>query len=82
MLMADLIDQSALTVLTERLVEAARRAGADSADAVAVRGVSIAIEVREGAMENPNAPRATISACVCSLAGVRRWCRPTMCEPT
>jgi PmbA protein len=49
--MADLIDQSALTALTERLVEAARRAGADAADAVAVRGVSLGIEVREGAVE-------------------------------
>jgi PmbA protein len=49
--MASLLDQSALTDLAERLVSAARRAGADSADAVAVRSVSLAVEVREGAVE-------------------------------
>src|SRR6185312_6068055 len=32
-----LFDQSALSALAERLVEAAKRAGADAADAVAVR---------------------------------------------
>ncbi len=49
--MASLLDQSALTDLAERLVAAARRAGADAADAVAVRSVSVSIEVREGAVE-------------------------------
>jgi PmbA protein len=49
--MSDLLDQSALTDLAERLVSAARRAGADTADAVAVRSVSLAVEVREGAVE-------------------------------
>jgi PmbA protein len=49
--MSDLLDQSALTDLADRLVAAARRAGADSADAVAVRSVSLGIEVREGAVE-------------------------------
>src|SRR5262245_29527593 len=49
--MSSLLDQSALTDLAERLVAAARRAGADAADALAVRGVSLAIEVREGAVE-------------------------------
>ena len=49
--MSDLLDQSALTDLADRLVAAARRAGADSADAVAVRSVSTGIEVREGAVE-------------------------------
>jgi PmbA protein len=49
--MTDLLDQSALTDLAERLVSAARRAGADTADAVAVRSVSLAVEVREGAVE-------------------------------
>src|SRR5262245_40223899 len=46
-----LFDQSALTDLAERLVAAARRAGADAADALAVRSVSLGIEVREGAVE-------------------------------
>ncbi len=49
--MSDLLDQSALTHLAERLVSAARKAGADAADAVAVRSVSLNIEVREGALE-------------------------------
>jgi PmbA protein len=46
-----LFDQSALSDLAERLVEAARRAGADAADAVAVRGVSQGVEVRDGRVE-------------------------------
>jgi PmbA protein len=49
--MASLLDQSALTDLADRLVEAARKAGADAADAVAVRGVSVSVEVRHGAVE-------------------------------
>jgi PmbA protein len=49
--MSSLLDQSALTELAERLVTAARRAGADAADALAVRSVSLAVEVREGAVE-------------------------------
>jgi PmbA protein len=49
--MDSLFDQSALTTLAERLVKAARVAGADAADAVAMRGVSSSIEVRDGAVE-------------------------------
>src|SRR5207253_8241624 len=49
--MTSLLDQSALTDLAERLVAAARRCGADAADAVAVRSVSVSVEVREGAVE-------------------------------
>jgi len=49
--MSSLLDQSALTDLAERLVAAARRSGADAADAVAVRSVSVSVEVREGAVE-------------------------------
>ena len=49
--MSSLLDPSALTDLAERLVTAARRAGADAADALAVRSVSLAVEVREGAVE-------------------------------
>src|SRR5689334_17831276 len=48
---ASLFDQSALTDLAARLVEAARRAGADAADAVAVRSMSLSVEVRDGAVE-------------------------------
>jgi PmbA protein len=49
--MSSLLDQSALTDLAERLVAAARRAGADAADALALRSISLAVEVREGAVE-------------------------------
>ena len=48
---ADLFDQSVLSDLAQRLVEAARRAGADAADAVAVRGISQGVEVRDGRVE-------------------------------
>jgi PmbA protein len=47
----DLFDQSSLSTLAQRLVEAARRAGADAADAIAVRGVSQGVEVRDGRVE-------------------------------
>jgi len=49
--MNSLLDQSALTRLAERLVAAARRAGADAADAIAERGVSQSVEVRDGTVE-------------------------------
>jgi PmbA protein len=49
--MQPLLDQSALTDLASRLVVAARRAGASEADAVAVRSVSLSVEVRDGAVE-------------------------------
>jgi PmbA protein len=49
--MSSLLDQSVLTDLAERLVAAARRAGADAADALAVRSVSLGVEVRDGAVE-------------------------------
>jgi len=48
---AGLLDQSQLIDLTQRLVEAAKRAGADAADAVAVRGVSQSVEIRDGKVE-------------------------------
>jgi len=49
--MPSLFDQSALSDLAERLVAAARRAGADQADAVALRTISLSVEVRDGAIE-------------------------------
>jgi PmbA protein len=49
--MRSLLDQSDLTDLAQRLVTAARKAGADQADALAVRSVSLAVEVRDGAVE-------------------------------
>jgi PmbA protein len=49
--MSSLLDQTALTTLAERLVTAARKAGADAADAVAVRSVSLGVEIRDGAVD-------------------------------
>jgi PmbA protein len=49
--MESLFDQSALTALAERLVKTALAAGADGADAVAMRSVSQSVEVRDGAVE-------------------------------
>jgi PmbA protein len=46
-----LLDLTALTGRAERLVTAARAAGADAADAVALRSMSLAIEVRDGKTE-------------------------------
>jgi PmbA protein len=46
-----LFDQSTLMERAERLVKAARSAGADAADAVAVRSVALSIGVRDGAVE-------------------------------
>jgi PmbA protein len=49
--MDSLFDQSALTALAEHLVAAAKKAGADAADAVAVRSISLSVGVRDGAVE-------------------------------
>ena len=49
--MDSLFDQSALQSLADRLIKAARAAGADAADAVAMRSVSQSVDVRDGAVE-------------------------------
>src|SRR6202451_283670 len=49
--MPSLLDQTTLSDVAERAVAAAKRAGADQADAFAVRGVSLSVEVRDGAVE-------------------------------
>jgi PmbA protein len=49
--MSSLLDQSALADLAERLLDAALRAGADAADAVAVRSMALSVDVRDGAVE-------------------------------
>jgi PmbA protein len=49
--MSALLDQSKLAALAERLVAAARKAGADAADAIAVRSMSLGVEIRDGAVE-------------------------------
>src|SRR5690349_11742111 len=49
--MTEILDQSDLTDRAARLVEAARKAGADAADTICVRGISLAVEVRLGKIE-------------------------------
>jgi PmbA protein len=49
--MDSLFDQSKLIALAERLIAAARAAGADAADAVAMRGISQSVGVRDGSVE-------------------------------
>ena len=49
--MSEILDQSDLTEKAAQLVAAAKRAGADAADAVCVRGVSLSVEVRLGKVE-------------------------------
>ncbi len=48
---SSLVDASALQDIADRLVSAARHAGADAADALAVRSISLGVELREGAVE-------------------------------
>jgi PmbA protein len=48
---ASLFDQSPLMERAERLVKAAVSAGADAADAVALRSLALSVEVRDGAVE-------------------------------
>ncbi len=48
---ASLFDQTTLTDRAERLVKAALACGADAADAVALRSLSLSIELRDGAVE-------------------------------
>jgi PmbA protein len=49
--MPEMIDQSELTGRAAQLVEAAKRAGADACDAVAITGVSLSVDVRDGKVE-------------------------------
>lgn len=48
-----------LSSLTEQLLAAAKAAGADAADALAIRGTSSAIDVRAGTLENAERSEAT-----------------------
>jgi PmbA protein len=49
--MTDQFDQNQLRDQASSLVEAARKAGADAADAIAVRGISLGVDVRLGKVE-------------------------------
>jgi PmbA protein len=53
--MDDVLDPRKLTDTVSALVEAAKRAGADAADAVAVRGRSSSVSVRLGKVESTEA---------------------------
>ncbi len=47
----EILDQSQLTDRATALVEAAKAAGADAADAACLRGISLSVEVRDGKTE-------------------------------
>src|SRR4051812_11277387 len=49
--MIEVLDQTDLTDRAARLVEAARKAGADAADTICVRGISLGVDVRLGKIE-------------------------------
>lgn len=49
--MTELLDTGALVERARRLVDAARKAGADAADVMAVRGMSVSVQMREGKVE-------------------------------
>lgn len=49
--MTQMLDQSDLTDRAARLVEAAKKAGADAADTICVRGVSLSVDMRLGKTE-------------------------------
>jgi len=61
------LDLSALTDRADRLVKAAHAAGADAADAVAVRSISLAIEVRNVPSENPRTGRLSYLSTIALL---------------
>ncbi len=62
-----------LSDLTQAMLEAAKRAGADAADAIAVDGTSLSIEVRQGALEQ--AERAEgIEIGLRAMVGQRQAC--------
>lgn len=48
-----------LSDLTSQLIDAARKAGADAADAIAMRGTSVSIDVRKGALEHAERSEGT-----------------------
>ena len=50
---------ASLKDLTDRLLEAARRAGAEAADALAVQGTSLTIDVRQGKLEQAERAEGT-----------------------
>ena len=68
--------------LAQRLVEAAKRAGADAADAVAVRGVSQGVEIRDGNVEESERAEGDDVGLRVLVGQRRRWSRPTTSPAT
>ena len=62
-----------LESLTEALLSAARRAGADAADALAVEGTSLSIDIRAGALEQAERSES-IELGLRVLVGYRQAC--------
>jgi PmbA protein len=54
-----------LDQLTDAMLTAARRAGADAADALAVDGASVSIDLRAGRLEQAERAEGVESACAC-----------------
>jgi hypothetical protein len=67
--MTVLLDQTALTALTEQLAIAASRAGADAADAVAMRSMLLSVEVRDAKSSRRNL-RVTIAGNLLARFGI------------
>ena len=72
--MTSLLDQSVLLNLAERLVAAAKRAGADAADAVAVRSASLAVELRDGAVDFVGGSAHSVLAAFPEWQGAKLLC--------
>jgi PmbA protein len=66
-----LFDQTALIERAEKLVQTAQKCGADAADAVAVRSLALAIELRDGAVEETESAEGD-DLCLRVLVGKRQ----------
>ncbi len=67
---------ASLSTLTEALLAAAARAGADAADAVAVAGTSLTVDIRKGALEQAERAEGTEVGLRVFIGGGRPACRP------
>ncbi len=77
--MSELIDQSEFQSRAARLVEAARKAGADACDAIAVTGVSsLSVDVREGKVEETERAEGDDVTLRVFVASVLRLSPPTV----
>jgi hypothetical protein len=74
--MSSEFDSSTLLSRASQLIDLAKKAGADAADAVVVRSRSQSVSVRLGKVEERNRPKATISRCASSSASASPASRP------